>query len=276
MDNRPIGIFDSGIGGLSVLRHLRVQLPTEDLIYLADQAHVPYGPRPLEEVRIFSEEITRFLLAQGAKLIVVACNTASAAALKHLRGTFPNVLFVGMEPAVKPAAETTHNKVVGVLATQATFQGELFASLVERFAKEVVVLEQTLPGLVEKIESGDVDSHSTYEIIERAVEPLLGEGADALVLGCTHYPFIQPLLEKIVAGRAEIIDPSPAVARQAGRVLQQASLIKGDNGQGYVRYLSTLDGDRLAKMAYELSGIRGQPQLIGWMEDPWRLEVVAS
>ena len=127
MDIRPVGIFDSGIGGLSVLSHLRGMMPNERLLYLADQAHVPYGPRPLEQVRSFSVEITRFLLTHRAKLIVVACNTASAAALHHLRSTFPRTTFVGMEPAVKPAAASSRNKVVGVLATQATFQGELFA-----------------------------------------------------------------------------------------------------------------------------------------------------
>lgn len=272
MDNRPIGVFDSGIGGLSVLRHLRSQLPYEDLIYLADQAHVPYGPRTLDQVRAFSEEITRYMLSHGAKLIVVACNTASAAALNHLRGAFPDVPFVGMEPAVKPAAETTHNKVVGVLATQATFQGELFASLVERFAKEVIVLEQTLPGLVERIEAGDLDSPATRAILEDAVEPLLGQGADALVLGCTHYPFIQPLLDEIVAGRAEIIDPSPAVARQAGRVLRQKNLLSAKDNSGHVTYLSTVDSDRLAVMALELTGVPGRPQPVRWTEDPLRLQ----
>ncbi|HBY07279.1 MAG TPA: glutamate racemase, partial [Chloroflexi bacterium] len=148
----PVGIFDSGVGGLSVLREIRIQLPHEDLIFFADQAHVPYGPRSLEQVRAFSEAITRFLLDHGAKLIVVACNAASAAALYHLRETFPEIPFVGMEPAVKPAAEQTQSGVVGVLATPATFQGELYASVVERFASDVIVLQDTCPGLVAQIE----------------------------------------------------------------------------------------------------------------------------
>ncbi|MCX6068963.1 MAG: aspartate/glutamate racemase family protein, partial [Chloroflexi bacterium] len=135
LNHSHIGIFDSGVGGLSVLRAIRAQLPDVPVIYLGDQVHVPYGPRSLEEVRDFSEEITRFLLSRGAKLIVVACNTASAAALEHLRRTFPEVPFVGMEPAVKPAAEQTKSGVVGVLATPATFQGALYASVVERFAQ---------------------------------------------------------------------------------------------------------------------------------------------
>jgi len=150
----PIGVFDSGVGGLSVLRAMRALMPNEDVIFFGDQGHVPYGPRPLEEVRAFSVAITRWLLDEGAKLIVVACNTASAAALKYLRETFPDVKFVGMEPAVKPAAETTRTGRVGVLATPATFQGALYASVVERFANGVTLLQDTCPGLVQEIEKG--------------------------------------------------------------------------------------------------------------------------
>ena len=153
LSTAPIGVFDSGVGGVSVLRAIHQQHPGEHLIYLADQAHVPYGPRTLEQVRSFSEAITRYLLSLGAKLIVVACNTASAAALHYLRRTFPEVPFVGMEPAVKPAAENTASGVVGVLATPATFQGELYASVVERFANHVEVLQHTCPGLVTQIEA---------------------------------------------------------------------------------------------------------------------------
>lgn len=214
-----IGVFDSGVGGLSVLRHLRAQAPTAQLIYFADSIHVPYGPRPMAQVRAFSEEITRFLLAQGAEAIVVACNTASAAALKPLRLTFPNVPFVGMEPAVKPAAESTRTGVVGVLATPATFQGELFNSVVERFAQDVIVLQQICPGLVEQIETGELDTPKTETMLRAWVEPLLAQNIDALVLGCTHYPFVIPLLQKICGPGVRIIDPAPAVARQALKVL---------------------------------------------------------
>jgi glutamate racemase len=214
-----VGIFDSGVGGLSVLRHLRAQLPGADLLYLADAAHVPYGPRPLAEVRHFAEAIARFLLDQGAQAVVVACNTASAAGLKHLRFTFPEVPFVGMEPAVKPAAEQTRTGVVGVLATPATFQGELFNSVVERFAQGVRVIPQICPGLVEQIEAGELNSPATEAMLRGWVEPLLAQNIDALVLGCTHYPFVIPLLEKIGGPGVRVIDPAPAVARQAVRVL---------------------------------------------------------
>src|SRR5215510_12521092 len=157
LSNNPIGVFDSGVGGLSILRAMREQMPEENIIYFGDQGHVPYGARPMKQIQDFSEGITNFLLDQGSKLIVVACNTASAAALTYLRETFPAVSFVGMEPAVKPAAETTKTGKVGVLATPATFQGALYASVVERFAAGVELFQHTCPGLVSQIENGELD-----------------------------------------------------------------------------------------------------------------------
>lgn len=216
----PIGVFDSGVGGLSVLRAIRALMPGESVVYVADQGHVPYGPRPMAEIQQFSEEITRFLLGKGAKLIVVACNTASAAALHHLRATFPDVSFVGMEPAVKPAAEHTRSGVVGVLATPATFQGALYASVVERFAQGVTVLQDTCPGLVQQIEKGDLTGQGTRQILEKALQPMLTQGADTIVMGCTHYPFVIPLIEQICGEKVRVIDPAPAVAKQARRLLE--------------------------------------------------------
>ena len=207
--NSPIGIFDSGVGGLSVLKAMRAEMPDEDILYLGDQGHVPYGPRPLTEVRAFSEEITRFLLARGAKLIVVACNAASAAALPELRGTFPQVPFVGMEPAVKPAAEQTLSGVVGVLATPATFQGALYASVLDRFAQDVTVLQSTCPGLVAQIEKGALDAPETERIIREALAPMLSAGIDTVVLGCTHYPFVIPLIQRVAGPGVRVIDASP-------------------------------------------------------------------
>lgn len=220
-----IGIFDSGIGGLTVLRAIHQLMPNEPMLYLADQAHVPYGPRPLKEVRHFSEVITRYLLDQGSRLIVVACNTASAAALKYLRQVFPEVPFVGMEPAVKPAAEHTRSGVVGVLATPATFQGELYASVVERFGQGVKLLQNTCPGLVAQIENGALESRETYRILEEALQPMLEQGIDTVVLGCTHYPFVIPLIQSITGPDVRVIDPAPAVARQVQRLLVASSLL---------------------------------------------------
>lgn len=222
---QPIGIFDSGIGGLTVWRAIHQLMPDEPLLYLADQAHVPYGPRPMLEVRQFSEGITRFLLEQGCRLIVVACNAASAAALKYLRKTFPETPFVGMEPAVKPAAEHTRSGVVGVLATPATFQGELYASVVERFGQEVKLLQHTCPGLVTQIENGGLESEETYHILEDALLPMLEQGIDTVVLGCTHYPFVIPLIQRITGPGVRVIDPAPAVARQVQRLLVASSLL---------------------------------------------------
>ncbi len=201
------------------MRHLWAELPGLPMIYVADQANVPYGPRSLEQVRDYSEQITRWLLVQGASLVVVACNTASAAALNHLRQVFPQIPFVGMEPAVKPAAVLTQSGVVGVLATPATFQGALYASVVERFANGVTLLQSTCPGLVRQIEKGRLKTSKTRAILEEALKPMLAQGIDTVVLGCTHYPFVIPMIEKITGPHVQVIDPAPSVARQARRLL---------------------------------------------------------
>jgi glutamate racemase len=263
--NAPIGIFDSGVGGLSVLKEIRQQMPTESVLYFADQGHVPYGPRGLVEVRMFSEQITRFLLGLGAKLIVVACNAASAAALQHLRKTFPATSFVGMEPAVKPAAESTHSGVVGVLATPATFQGALYASVVERFASGVTILQDTCPGLVGQIENGDLDSTMTRKILEKALRPMLEQGIDTVVLGCTHYPFVIPLIKQLVGPEVRVIDPAPAVARQAARLLDIAGLREPGDSPGDLRFFTSGDAAVLAQHLPRLLGEGGRIRQIVWM-----------
>ena len=264
MSNAPIGVFDSGVGGLSILRGIRNLLPGEDVLFFADQGHVPYGPRPLDEVRRFSIGITRFLIDQGAKLIVVACNTASAAALKELRAAFPATPFVGMEPAVKPAAEQTLTRTVGVLATPATFQGELFASVVERFAQGVRVIPQTLPGLVERIEAGDLGGPATQRILRDAVRPLMAQGADTLVLACTHYPLVIPAITEIAGPRVQVIDPSPAIARQTARLLDERGLRATQDRQGQVTFLTSGDPARLRGMALMLIGEVGKARQVTW------------
>jgi glutamate racemase len=250
----PIGVFDSGVGGLSVLMAIRQTLPGEDLIFLADQAHVPYGSRSLEEVCAFSEGITRFLLNREAKLIVVACNTASAAALHHLRQVFPQTPFVGMEPAVKPAAEQTRSGVVGVLATPATFQGALYASVIERFANGVTVLQDTCPGLVMAIEAGQLDGPEVKAILEKALHPMLMRGIDTVVLGCTHFPFVIPQIEEIVGPQVRVIDPAPAVARQVGRLLELHDLHTTSNNPGQMRFLTTGDPMKMDRLLPKLIG----------------------
>ncbi len=261
----PIGIFDSGVGGLSVLKEIRVQLPNESVLYFADQGHVPYGPRDREEVRLFSEQITHFLLGLGAKLIVVACNTASAAALQHLRKTFPDTSFVGMEPAVKPAAESTQSRIVGVLATPATFQGALYASVVERFATGVTILQDTCPGLVGQIENGDLDASVTREILENALHPMLEKGVDTIVLGCTHYPLVIPLIKQIAGPEVRVIDPAPAIARQASHLLDTAGLHNPSQLIGVLRFFTSGEAQRLAIHLPTLLGETGNIQKIIWV-----------
>ena len=265
--NQPIGVFDSGVGGLSVLRAMRELMPEESVIYFADQEHVPYGPRSLQQVRDFSETITNFLLDQGAKLIVVACNTASAAALHYLREKFSDVLFVGMEPAVKPAAEHTQSGLVGVLATPATFQGALYASVLERFANGVQVLQDTCTGLVGQIENGDLDGKETSAILENALRPMLDRGIDTVVLGCTHYPFVIPLIEQIVGESVRVIDPAPAVAKQAYRLLDAGGMKNSARERMQVQFYTSGDVSAFQSLLPKLLGESGNSMQVVWLSN---------
>ncbi len=263
----PIGVFDSGVGGLSVWREIVRLLPGVDTIYVADQAHIPYGPRPLAEVRRYAEGITRFLLDQGARLIVIACNTASGAALHTLRSRFPDVPFVGMEPAVKPAAERTHTGIVGVIATPATFQGELFRSLVARFASQVDVRTQICPGLVAAVEAEALDTPETVALLRRCLSPLLTAGIDQLVLGCTHYPFLAPTIQQITGPRVDLVDPAPAVARQVRRLLSRHHWLDESRREAEHRFYSTGDAAKLRRAARSLVGYEGRVNSAVWDGD---------
>jgi glutamate racemase len=265
--DQPIGIFDSGVGGLSVLRAIRRELPNETLLYLGDQAHVPYGSRPRDQIRDYAFGVTRFLLTQGAKLIVVACNTASAVALHDLRQAFPDVPFVGMEPAVKPAAETTHTGKVGVLATPTTFAGELYASVVERFAQDVQIFQSTCPGLVEQIEAGDLDGPQTRQILEEALQPMLAMGIDTVVMGCTHYPFVIPLIESITGPEVRTIDPAPAIARQTRRLLTERNLLSAAQNAGKLRFFTSGSLTAYQKILPILLDETGPATGVAWLGD---------
>lgn len=247
-----IGVFDSGVGGMSVLRSLRTLLPLADFVYFADSGRAPYGPRPLAQVRQFAGQITDHLIASGAGLVVVACNSASAAALHHLRRTHTAVLFVGMEPAVKPAAATTGTGVVGVLTTAATFQGELFASVLDRFALGVRVETAICDGWVELVEAGRFDGPEVEATVRTHVEPLLTAGADTLVLGCTHYPFLADVISRVAGPRVRLVDPAPAVARQAARLAAEAGL---DTGSGTLRVETSGDPVSVAATIAALTGL---------------------
>lgn len=230
--DQPIGVFDSGLGGLSVVKAIRQALPAEHIIYFGDNAHMPYGDKSLDVIRLLSERIVAFLLEKQCKMIVIACNTASAAALKYLREIYPEVVFVGMEPAVKPAAEQTATGVVGVIATTATFQGELFASVVERFAQNVTVLHQPCPGLVQQIEAGETESRETEKMLRNWLAPMQAQNMDTLVLACTHYPFVIPTLKKILGDKVRIIDPAPAIAARIQFLLQQNETLNPESEKG--------------------------------------------
>ena len=260
----PIGIYDSGVGGLTVLRAVWELLLHENLIYFADQAKVPYGNRPLEEVRALAEGVTRYLMERGAKLIVVACNTASAAALKHLRALYPDFPFVGMEPAVKPAAEQTLSGKVGVLATPSTFQGEMYASVIERFAKDVQVFQATCPGLVRQIEKGYLRTPKTRMILEEALKPMLKEGVDTLVMGCTHFPFVIPLISKIAGNEVNVIDPAPAIARQVKRVLGTRGLLTERKRAGEMVFWTSRDAEKMQVLLPKLIAVEAEVEQLRW------------
>jgi glutamate racemase len=248
-----IGLFDSGIGGATVLRQLHDLLPNQALLYLADQARCPYGARPAAELRALSAANTRWLLARGAELIIVACNTASAAALHWLRHTFAGTPFVGMVPAVKPAVEQTRSGVVGVLATPATIEGELLDEVVMRWAGATRVVRQACPGLVEQIEAGALEAPATTALLQRYLNPLLMAGADTIVLGCTHYPFLADQIRKIAGQGVTIVDAAPAVARQAARVLQERRLAGGSTARaGGITYATTGDCASFSQLLRQL------------------------
>jgi len=235
----PVGVFDSGVGGLSVLRHLRALLPAEDFHYVADSGYAPYGPRPAADIVARSVAIGDFLVGQGVKALVVACNTATAAAVAELRARLP-IPVVAMEPGVKPAVAATRRGVVGVLATAGTLESARFYSLVNRYAGAVRMLTQPCHGLVERVEAGLLDDAETRALLRRYLDPLLAQGADVIVLGCTHYPFLSPLIAELAGPGVSIIDTGPAVARELGRRLQEERLARAA-GNGLERFWSSGD-----------------------------------
>lgn len=239
-----IGVFDSGVGGLSVWRELVRLMPDEEYIYYADSTNCPYGPKDHEYVKSRSAEIVEMLLSKGCNLIVVACNTATAAAISYLRERY-KVPFVGMEPAIKPAVLNSKSGVVGVLATSGTFKGRLYLDTLAKFAGDVKVIERVGEGLVELVESGNTEGAEAECLIRKYVEPMLAEGADHIVLGCTHYPFLENVIKKVVGSRAVIVNPAPAVAQQVKRLLPDNKGLS----EGKTTFLSSGDTTILKKLA---------------------------
>ena len=242
----PIGMFDSGAGGLAVLAEMHRQLPGEDVIYYADGAHFPYGPRRPDEIRARAAAVTRELLARSAKVVVVACNTATSAAIDQLRAEF-DVPFVGMEPALKPAAAATLRGRVALLVTPGTARGDKLAALIDRYGVEVAVDTIEAPGLAERVEAGAIDGEETRAMVHRHLERLRSGGADVLALGCTHYAFLRPLIERDAGEGVLVIEPSEAVARQVARVLDERGLRNPRTEGGRVRYLTSGDSAAFAE-----------------------------
>lgn len=223
-DTRPVGVFDSGLGGLSVLHEIRRLLPEERLLYCADSGHAPYGEKPQPLIAARSLELCGFLLEQGAKALVIACNTATAAAATAIRARWPEVPVIGMEPAVKPASAASRNGVVGVLATTGTLESARFAALLDQFGHGVTVLTRPGVGLVEAVERGELSTPSTRALLRAHLAPLLDGGADVIVLGCTHYVFLRSEVEALVGPGVRVIDTGAAVARQLARQLDTHGL----------------------------------------------------
>ncbi len=234
----PIGMFDSGVGGLAVLAEVRRLLPGEDVVYYADSMHFPYGSRTADEIRARAEAVTCILLDQGAKLIVVACNTATSVAIAYLRETF-DVPFVGMEPALKPAAERTLSGRVALLVTPQTARGQKLAALIDRYGAEVSVQTIAAPELAERVEAGAIGDFEARALVRRYLEPLQRSGADVLALGCTHYAFLRRLIEEEAGDGVLVIEPSEAVARQVERVLVERNLRNPRASGSGVLYLTS-------------------------------------
>jgi glutamate racemase len=253
--NAPIGIFDSGMGGLSVWRELRAQLPAESVVYLADGKNCPYGDRSPEEIARLTREAVEVLLEKGVKLVIVACNTATAVAIDLLREHY-DIPFVGMEPAVKPAALATKSGTIGILATRAALSGDLFKATSQKYSSVARILSAVGEGFVEAVEEGREDEPATLEIARRALEPMLREGADQIVLGCTHYPFLEGVLRQVIGPRVvTLVNPAPAVVRRAEWLLRQADGLAEEGHKGECEFLSFADEEyrlRVERKAREI------------------------
>ena len=242
----PVGAFDSGIGGLSILRAVRGALPAEHLLYVADAGHLPYGEKTIAQIEARAHAITEFLLDQGAKAILLACNTATAAAIDSLRHRFA-VPFVGVEPAVKPAAALTRSGVVGLLVTGSTGSSARLDRLLQRFASHIQVLVQPCPGLVEQVERAAFEEPATAQLLRRYIEPLLEQGADTLILGCTHYAFLEPAIRRLAGPHVNVLETGAPVAQELRRQLAEHHLLR-EAGQGAETFWTTGSPELLARL----------------------------
>ena len=225
MNNSPIGVYDSGFGGLSVWREIHRRLPEESLLYLGDGKNCPYGGRSREEITAFAREAVERLIGEGVKMVVVGCNTATTAAVDALRAEWPDIPIVGLEPAVKPACLSSRTRRIAVLATAHSLQSDMFLNTARRYAADVEVIKVEGRGFVELVEASEEDSPKAERLVREVVEPLLDKGIDRIVLGCTHYPFLVPHIERVIAGRdIQIVDSGEAVARRVEWLLERYNL----------------------------------------------------
>jgi glutamate racemase len=249
----PIGVMDSGVGGISVLKHIHELLPYEKLLYVADSKHAPYGNKTHDEIRARCFEIADFLISQGIKALVVACNTATAAAIDAMRAKY-TLPIIGMEPAVKPAAEASKNGIIGVLATVGTLKSAQFAALLESYGRNVKVVTQACVGLVECIERGEQDTPETKALIKQYTTPLLAERADTIVLGCTHYPFVKDVIRDIVGNEISLIDTGAAVAKQLKNKLEENGLISALQQKSEVHFWTNSEAGNASQVTEKLWG----------------------
>ncbi len=247
MKDSPIGIFDSGVGGTSIWKEIQKLLPKENTLYLADSKNAPYGEKSKEEIVRLSRKNTEFLLQKGCKLIVVACNTATTNAITYLRDNY-DVPFIGIEPAIKPAALNSKSRTVGVLATKGTLASSLFHSTSENHAYGIQIVEQEGTGLVELIEKGELQSAKTRSLLKKYLGPMLNKGIDYLVLGCSHYPYLIPLLREMLPQHVRIIDSGEAVARQTKAILLERDLLNSNSGVVKHQFYSNIDNTVLRNL----------------------------
>lgn len=252
--NAPIGIFDSGIGGLSVWREIAAMIPAEQVQYIADSAFVPYGVRPPEEIRARSIAVAGFLIEHGVKLVVVACNTASAVAIDELRATYPQMQFVGLEPAVKPAVGMTMTGRVGVLATPRTVSGDRLRVLIEHWSDGVQVHTIAGNGMVELVEAGVLGGEEVERVIGPILDPLLAQETDVLVLGCTHYPFLRDAIQAYVGSQVRVIDSGHAIARRTMSLLQHAHMLHERGKPGSIELFTTGDANDATRVVELVTG----------------------
>src|SRR5437870_6118702 len=251
MDNRPIGVFDSGVGGLSIWRAIRRMLPQESLIFFADSGHVPYGEKSTAELHDLTGRIAGFLIERDVKMIVVACNTATVHAIGYLRESFPEIPFVGVVPVVKTLARRTRTGTIAVLSTPATAQSPYLAGLIREFAPDKSVINVGCDGLENMVEAGEVRTRQTTALLERHLAPVRGSKADVVGLGCTHYPFLRSRIKNMLGRHVRVYDPSRPVARRTREVLRQRDAL-GDNERSEYRFYTTGDPKLFARVATKL------------------------